>query len=159
MLIFGVILVASFHIGPTMGGLIPVQDEGDPWRTSFVFGVEARYGFSGFDLESELLYSELQIDPDSSRGFTYSMVPLTMGVGRRMGFFRYAAGPAVYAIEARKDLLEELEAVWKGTFGGMYLSLGRDIPVGSNTLSLKGKANVIKFFEGLWFGVTTTYLF
>jgi hypothetical protein len=40
----------------------------------------------------------------------------------------------------------------------MYLSMGRDIPAGSNALSLKGKANIIEF-KGIWIGLTASFLF
>ncbi len=158
MLSIWTILVMSFHIGPSVGALIPVQDEGDPWRTSFIFGVEARYQLSHFDIDGEILFTELGIDPDSSRGYTYSMVPLTLGVGKQLGFLRYSAGPALFPIEAKKDISEELDAVWKGTFPGMYVSLGRDLQVGSNTMNLKAKFNIIDF-DGLWVGITASYLF
>ena len=158
MLLIWSILVMSFQIGPSAGGLIPVQEEGDPWRTSFLFGVEARYRLADFDIEGEFLITELGIDPDSSRGYTYSMFPITAGVGKQMGFLRYAAGPALFPIEAKKDISEGLEAVWKGTFPGMYISLGRDLHVGSNTLDLKAKLNIIDF-DGLWVGITASYLF
>lgn len=147
-----------FDIGPTMGALVPVQDEGDPWRTCFVFGMEMRYGLPNLDIEGELQFTELGIDADSSRGYTYSMVPITIGIGKQLGFLRYAAGPAMYPIEAKQDIVEGLQAVWKGTFPGMYVSIGRDIPAGSNSIDLKAKFNIIDF-DGLWIGVTASYLF
>lgn len=152
------VLLLSFDIGPTMGALLPVQDEGDPWGTSFLFGVDARYGIGCMDLESSIQFTELQIDPDSSRGFTYSMVPLTLGVGKQMGFFRYGLGPAVYSIEAKLDLAENLEAVWKGTYGGMYVDIGKDIALGSNIMDISARFNIIDF-DGLWIGLTASYLF
>ena len=152
------VLLLSFDIGPSMGALLPVQDEGDPWRTSFVLGVKARYGAGCLDIESGLQFTELKIDPDSSRGYTYSMVPLTLGVGKQLGFIRYALGGALYNIEAKKELAEGLEAVWKGTYGGMYISLGRDFDLGSNVLDLSARFNIIDF-DGLWIGVTASYLF
>ncbi len=158
MFLIGAILLMSFDIGPSVGALIPVQDEGDPWRTSFILGVEARYQLSHFDIDGEILFTELGIHPDSSRGYTYSMVPLTLGIGKQWGFLRYSAGPALFPIEARKDITEELDAVWKGTFPGMYLSLGKDLRVGSDTIDLKAKFNIIDF-DGLWVGITASYLF
>lgn len=158
MFLLGAILLMSFDIGPSAGALIPVQDEGDPWRTCFIFGLEARYGLPGFDMEGELLFTELGIDPDSSRGYTYSLVPVSIGVGKELGFFRYAAGPALYSIEARQDIAEGLQAVWKGTYPGMYVSLGRDVPVGSNYMDFKARFNIIDF-DGLWIGLTASYLF
>lgn len=152
------VLLLSFDIGPSMGALLPVQDEDGPWETSFIFGMEMRYGFSALDLEGELLFTELGIDPDSSRGYTYSMVPITIGIGKQLGFLRYAAGPALYPIEAKQDVIEGLQAVWKGTFPGMYVSIGRDIPVGASNIDLKAKFNIIDF-DGLWVGVTASYLF
>ncbi|MBD3278030.1 MAG: hypothetical protein GF388_07010 [Candidatus Aegiribacteria sp.] len=151
-------LILSFDIGPTVGALVPVQDEGDPWKTSFSFGLEARYGLSAFDLESEIMFTELGIDPDSSKGYTYSMVPLSVGVGKEMGFLRYGIGPALYPIEANKEIVEGLEAVWQGTFPGMYVSIGKDLPVGSNIIDLKTKFNIIDT-SGLWIGITASYLF
>lgn len=158
MLAVCAVLMMSFDIGPTAGALLPVQDEGDPWRASFIFGAQVRYGFSGFDLEGEILFTELGIDPDSSRGYDYSMVPITVGIGKQLGFFRYGAGPALFPIEAKRELNEELEAVWSGTFPGMYVSLGRDLQAGSNTIDLKAKFNIIDF-DGLWIGLTASYLF
>lgn len=152
------VLILSFDIGPTAGALLPVQDEDDPWKTSFVLGVEMRYGLTALDLEGEILFTELGIDPDSSQGYTYSMVPITIGAGRQLGLFRYAAGPALYPVEAKQDLAEGLQAIWKGTFPGMYVSIGRDITAGSNTIDLKAKFNIIDF-DGLWIGVTASYLF
>jgi len=152
------ILFLSFDIGPSVGAFVPVQDEGDPWRTSFVIGVEARYGLKCLDIESELLFTELGIDPDSSHGYTYSMVPITLGVGKQMGFLRYAIGGALYPIEAKREIVEGLEAVWQGTFPGMYVSLGKDIAAGSDIIDLKAKFNVIDF-DGLWIGLTASYLF
>ena len=158
MFLMGAILIMSFDIGPTMGALVPVQEEGDPWRTCFLFGMEMRYGLPALDIEGEILFTELGIDPDSSRGYTYSMVPITIGVGKQLGFLRYAAGPALYPIEAKQDIVEGLQAVWKGTFPGMYVSIGRNIPVGSDVIDIKAKINIIDF-DGLWIGLTASYLF
>lgn len=158
MLLLVAAVCSAFSIGPTAGGLIPVQEENGPWKASFALGLEARYGLNGFDLETELLFAELGIEPDSSRGFTYSMVPLSVGAGKRLGFFRYAAGPGIYFVEARKDIAEELEAVWKGTYAGMYLSVGRDFPAGSNLISLRTRAHIINF-DGIWVGVMASFLF
>jgi hypothetical protein len=158
MFVAVIVLMMSFDIGPSAGALLPVQDEGGPWRTSFIFGAEARYGFSGFDLEGEILFTELGIDPDSSRGYDYSMVPITVGIGKQLGFFRYGTGPALFPIEAKREISEELEAVWSGTFPGMYVSLGRDLQAGSNIIDLKAKFNIIDF-DGIWIGLTASYLF
>ena len=150
-------LLASFDIGPTMGALVPVQEEGDPWRTSFVFGVRARYGTAPLDVDAGLQFSQLGIDPDSSRGYDYSMVLLTAGVSRKLGGFRWGLGGALYPIEARAEINEETDAVWNGTFGGMYFQVGWDFPLPIGTLDVSSKFNLIDF-DGLWIGLTTSLL-
>jgi len=151
-------LMMSFEIGPTLGAFVPVQDEGDPWRTSFVLGLKARYGLSALDVESELLFTELGIDPDSSRGYTYSLVPITLGVSRNIGCLRFGAGGSLYSIEAKKELAEGLEAVWSGTYPGAYLSIGKDFTACSNRFDVTSRFNIIDF-NGLWVGITASYLF
>jgi len=122
----------SFQIGPSMGALVPVQDEGDPWRTSFVFGLKARYEAEPVDVDAELQFTQLGIDPDSSRGYDYSMVLLTAGASRTMAGVRWGLGASLYPIEARKEIGEETDAVWSGTFPGMYVLVGKDsgLPLG-----------------------------
>ncbi len=152
------ILLMSFEIGPTIGGFIPVQDEDDPWRSSALFGVKTRYGFSSIDLDFQLLFTELGIDPDSSRGYDYTLIPLTLGLSKNTRYLRYGAGGALYSIEARNVIVEGLESVWSGTYPGMYLSFGRDFSVGSNTADVTARFNIIDF-NGLWIGLTTSFLF
>lgn len=152
------VFLMSFEIGPTMGAFVPVQDEGDPWKTSFLFGVKARYGLSFADIDCELQFSELRIDPDSSRGFEYSVLPLTLGASRSLIGLRFGAGGAVYAIEATTVIDDEFSAVWTGTYPGAYISLGKDFSLFSGTADLSAKFNIIDF-DGLWIGVTSSYLF
>lgn len=152
------ILLSSFDAGPTIGAFIPVQDEGDPWQTSVVFGLKARYLFSAVDLDLQLQFTELGIDPDSSNGYEYSMVPLTLGLSRNTRYLRYGVGGALYSIEAKKVIVEGLESVWSGTYPGMYLSIGKDLDVGSNIADITAKFNIIDF-SGLWVGLTASFLF
>lgn len=152
------ILLMSFDIGPKIGALIPVQDEDGPWGVSALFGVKSRYSFSAVDLDFELVFAELKIDPDSSEGFDYSMVPITLGLSKNTRYLRYGVGGALYPVEARTPIAEGVEAVWKGTFPGMYLSVGRDFSVGSNTADITAKFNIIDF-DGLWIGLSTSFLF
>ncbi len=152
------IMILSFEIGPTAGAFIPVQDKDDPWGISFIFGVKARYGLPFIDLEGELQFTELNIDPDSSRGFDYSMVPFTLGASRNMLGMRFGAGGALYSIEATREIEEELNAVWKGTYPGAYISLGKDFNLFSCTADLSAKFNIINF-DGLWIGLTSSFLF
>ncbi len=152
------IMILSFEIGPTIGAFVPVQDEGDPWGTSFIFGVKARYGLHFMDLDCELQFTELNIDPDSSRGFNYAMVPLSLGASRKMLGLRLGAGGALYAIEATTEIGEELNAVWKGTYPGAYISFGKDFTLFSGTADLSAKFNIINF-DGLWVGLTSSILF
>ncbi len=156
--IVSLILLSFFDAGPAIGALIPVKDEDDPWHTSVVFGLKARYLFSEVDLDFQLLFTELGIDPDSSHGYDYSMVPLTLGLSRNTRYLRYGAGGALYSIEAKKVIVEGLESVWSGTYPGMYLSFGRDFSIGSNTADITAKFNIIDF-SGLWVGITTSFLF
>lgn len=155
------ILVAmfmSFDIGPTAGALLPVQDEGGPWRTSFVLGVKARYGMGFGDLETELSFSQLGIDPDSSRGFEYSMVPFTLGISGHVAGMRAGLGAAVYTIEARLEIDDGLAAVWEGSYPGMYAAVGRDFPLISGTADLTARFHIIDF-DALWIGLTGSILF
>ena len=151
-------MLMSFEIGPTMGAIVPVQDEGDPWKPGFVIGLKTRYCFSEIDLDFQLRFTELGIDPDSSRGYNYSMIPITIGLSKNFGFMRFGAGTGLYPIEAKKEIVEGLESVWNGTFAGMYVSLGKDFAVGSNTFDLSSKFNIIDF-NSLWIGLTASYLF
>ena len=152
------ILLMSFDVGPTIGAFVPVQDENDPWETSALFGIKARYEFSAVDMDFQLLFTELRIDPDSSRGYDYSLVPLTLGLSRNTRYLRYGAGGALYSVEAKKVIVEGLESVWSGTYPGMYVSFGRDFSVGSNTADITAKFNIIDF-NGLWIGLTASFLF
>ncbi len=103
-------------------------------------------------------FTELGIDPDSSKGYTYTMVPVTIGLSKNFGFMRFGAGSGLYPIEARKELVESIESVWNGTFPGMYVSLGKDFALGTNTFDLSSKFNIIDF-NSLWIGLTASYLF
>lgn len=156
--VFPLVFIMSFDIGPTIGAFVPVQDEGDPWKTGFVLGVKARYGLQVVDIDGELQFASLGIDPDSSRGYDYSTVPLSIGVSRNFLGIRLGLGGAIYNIEARADITEELQAVWKGTYPGMYISAGKDIPLGGVTGDLSAKFNIIDF-DGLWIGLTASVLF
>jgi len=151
-------MILSFEIGPSVGAFVPVQDKGDPWGTSFVFGVKARYGLSLMDLDAELQFTELNIDPDSSKGFEYSMVPLSLGASRNMLGLRFGAGGALYSIEATAEIGEELSAVWKGTYPGAYISIGKDFNLFCVAADLSAKFNIINF-DGLWIGLTSSFLF
>ncbi|MBN2587163.1 MAG: hypothetical protein JXA64_04705 [Candidatus Fermentibacteraceae bacterium] len=155
--LLSLILMVSFDMGPTVGALVPVQDEGDPWRTSFVFGVKTRYGMSFADVESELLFTELGIDPDSSRGFDYSMVPLTLGLSRHIAGLRMGLGAAVYSIKAELKVDDGFSSVWEGTYPGMYISLGRGFPLLSGVADLSAKFNIVDF-NALWIGLTGSLL-
>lgn len=150
-------LLTGFRIGPSLGALLPVQEEGDPWRTSFVFGVKARYATLPLDVEGELQFTELGIDPDSSRGYDYSMVLLSAGVSRQMAGLRWGLGGALYPIEARREIDQEMDAVWNGTFPGMYIQIGRDLLLPIGLADLSAKFNIIDF-DGLWVGVTASLL-
>jgi hypothetical protein len=156
--VISVILMMSFDIGPTVGAFVPVQDEGDPWKGSFLLGVKVRYGLQIIDIDGELQFTSLGIDPDSSRGYDYSMIPLSLGVSRNFIGIRMGLGGAIYNIEAKADITEELQAVWKGSYPGMYISLGKDIPLGGPTTDLSAKFNIINF-DGLWIGLTASVLF
>lgn len=151
-------LVMSFQIGPSMGALVPVQDEGDPWRTSFVLGLKARYGTEAVDVDAELQFAQLGIDPDSSRGYDYSMVLLAAGASRTMAGVRWGLGASLYPIEAKKDIDEETQAVWNGTFPGMYVLVGKDFDLPFGTADVSSKFNIIDF-DGLWIGLTGAVLF
>lgn len=152
------IMLMSFEIGPTMGAIVPVQDEGDPWKPGFIIGLKTRYCFSEVDLDFQLRLVELGIDPDSSRGYNYSMVPVTTGLSKNFGFMRFGIGAGLYPIEAKKEIVEGLESVWNGTFGGMYFSIGKDFYLASNTFDISSKFNIIDF-NSLWIGLTASYLF
>ncbi len=157
MLSIWTILVMSFHIGPSVGALIPVQDEGDPWRTS---------SYSELRRDTNSATSTLTGDPLHRAGYRSRLLkgihlfhgsPYS-GSWETVGFSSVFSGTRSVSIEAKKDISEELDAVWKGTFPGMYVSLGRDLQVGSNTMNLKAKFNIIDF-DGLWVGITASYLF
>jgi len=151
-------VLSSFSIGPAIGVFIPIQEEDDPWGSSFLLGISARYQLAFADLEAELQFTELNIDPDSSRGFEYSMVPLSLGLNRNLAGIRTGIGLAVYTIEARQEIDDGLSAVWKGTYPGMYLSLGKDLEFIPGTACITAKFNMIDF-DGLWIGLTGSYLF
>lgn len=150
-------LFTSFQIGPAMGAFVPVQEKDDPWRTSFIFGVRARYGLSFADLESQLMFAELAIDPDSSRGFDYSVVPLTLGFSRRFAGVRAGLGGALYSIKAEMKIDDGLAAVWEGTYPGMYLSVGRDFGLLTGTADVSARFHIIDF-NGLWIALTASLL-
>lgn len=152
------VFIMSFEIGPTMGVFVPVQDEGDPWKTSFLFGVKARYGLPFADIDCELQFSELGIDPDSSKGFEYSIVPFTLGASLKLLGLRFGTGGALYSIEATVVIDDEFSAIWSGTYPGAYISFGKDFSLFSGTADLSAKFNIINF-DGLWIGVTSSYLF
>ena len=103
-------------------------------------------------------FTELNINPDSSRGFDYSLVPFTLGASREMLGLRLGAGGALYSIEARTVIDEEFDAVWKGTYPGAYISFGKDFNLLSGTADLLAKFNIINF-DGLWIGLTSSFLF
>lgn len=144
-------VLQGFDVGPTLGALVPIQEEGDPWRVSFLLGLKAVYGLSALDLEGDFQLSPLQIDPDSSQGYDYSLVALTAGVRKDAIGLSFSGGPALYHVEARKDLGEGLESYWEGSFGGMYLQLGKHFEVDPLLLDLSCRFNVINF-EGVWTG-------
>ncbi len=156
--IVSLVLIMSFNAGPTIGAFVPVQDEEDPWGVSALFGLKARYGFSAVDMDFQLLFSELKIDPDSSNGYDYSIAPISLGLSKNTRYLRYGAGGAIYPIEAKKVIVEGLESVWSGTYPGMYISFGRDFSVGSNTADVTARFNIINF-DGLWIGLSTSFLF
>ena len=156
--VLSLVLIMSFDIGPSVGAFVPVQDEGDPWRASFLLGVKARLGLQVVDIDGELQFTTLGIDPDSSRGYDYSMIPISLGASRNFIGMRFGLGGAIYNIEATADISEGLQAVWKGTFPGMYFSLGKDIPLGCAMGDLSAKFNIIDF-NGLWIGLTASVLF
>jgi len=156
--IASVVVLLSFNVGPVLGAFIPVQEQGDPWRTSALFGLKARYELSAVDMDFQLVFTQLRIDPDSSRGYDYSMVPVSLGLSGKAGFLRYGTGAALYSIEAKKEITEGLESVWSGTYPGMYLSFGKDFAVGSNKADITARFNIINF-DGLWVGLSTSFLF
>lgn len=150
-------LMLSLQIGPSLGALVPVQEEGDPWRTSLVFGLKARFEAEPVDADAELQFAELGIDPDSSRGYDYSMVLLSAGVCRNMAGIRWGLGASLYPIEASKEIDGETEAVWSGTFPGMYVLVGKDFALPFGTADVSSKFNIIDF-DGLWIGLTGAVL-
>ena len=156
--ILPLVLMMSFDIGPTVGAFVPVQDEDDPWSTSFLLGVKARLGLHALDIDGELQFTTLGIDPDSARGYDYLLIPFSLGASRNFFGIRVGLGGAIYNIEATADIAEGLQAVWKGTYPGMYFSLGKDIPLGCAMGDLSAKFNIIDF-NGLWIGLTASVLF
>ncbi len=151
-------LMLSLQVGPSLGALLPIQEEDDPWKTSFVLGLKTRYGAGPVDLDAELQFAQLGIDPDSSKGYDYSMVILTAGASRTMVGLRWGLGPALYPIEAKKDIDEETEAVWSGTLPGMYILIGKEFALPFGRADLSSKFNIIDF-DGVWVGLTGAVLF
>ena len=156
--IISLLMVMSFNIGPSIGAFVPVQEENGPWGTSFLFGVAARYGFSFIDLEADLQFTEMSIDPDSSRGFDYSMIPFSLGISREILGLRLGTGGALYSIEATLEADEGFSAVWKGTFPGIYLSIGKDMSLLSHVGNLSARFNFIDF-DGIWIGLSGSFFF
>ncbi|MBD3370892.1 hypothetical protein GF402_11105 [Candidatus Fermentibacteria bacterium] len=150
-------VLEGFDVGPTLGALVPIQEDDDPWRVSFLLGIRGVYQLPVFDLEGDFQLSPLQIDPDSSQGYDYSLVALTAGIRKDAIGLSFSGGPALYHVEARKDLGEGLESYWEGSFGGMYVQLGKCFGVNPLLFDLSCRFNVINF-EGVWTGLSLSAL-